>query len=477
MNVDELTTKFLAALQAKVSNALYNAWFKNLQILYTEQSTIVMYIDSDFKKKKILENNSYIDIIESTLKDVTDKDYSFELVTDMISNELINANQDVEVSNISSPIINNNYNNTNNNVNNNEDINIEYRNNNSNLIPTYTFDNYVVGESNKAAVITALEVAKNPGKTYNPFFIYGRSGIGKTHLMHAIGNYIVNNSNKTVLYVTSGQFVEDYTEMTRKANMMDNTSLIDHFKDKYRNVDVLIIDDIQMLKNATNSKDEFFKTFDLLQNEHKQIIISSDTSPNDLKMFEARLQTRFNWGITLDIKPPEIDLKVKILKNKIIGMEMANLIEDDVFDYIAHNSPADVRTLEGAINRLFVYTSLYLPEKIDVEFAKQALSDFLGSNQYLTNNLAKIRKIVAEYYDVTEESIKSKKRQANINKARQVGMYIASITTEETIERIGLEFGRDHATVLHGVAKIESELKSDKDLEKEIREIRDKLTE
>ncbi|MCR5224425.1 MAG: chromosomal replication initiator protein DnaA [Bacilli bacterium] len=473
MNVDELTTQFLSTLQAKVSNALYNAWFKNLQILYTEQSTVVMYIDSDFKKKKILENNSYIEIIEDTLKDVTNKDYSFELVTDMISNELVNANQDNEKNNI--PIINNNIND--NNVNKEEDINTEYKNINSNLIPTYTFDNYVVGESNKAAAITALEVAKNPGNTFNPFFIYGRSGIGKTHLMHAIGNYIVEHSNKTVLYVTSGQFIEDYTEMTRKANNTDNTSLIDHFKEKYRNVDVLIIDDIQMLKDANKTKDEFFKTFDILQNDHKQIIISSDTSPNDLKMFEARLQTRFNWGLTLDIKPPEVDLKVKILKNKIIGMEMASLIEDEVFDYIANNSPADVRTLEGAINRLFVYTSLYLPDKIDVEFAKQALSDFLGSNQYLTNNLAKIRKVVAEFYDVTEESIKSKKRQANINKARQVGMYLASVTTEETIERIGLEFGRDHATVLHGVAKIESELKTDKELENEIKELRDKLTE
>jgi chromosomal replication initiator protein len=325
------------------------------------------------------------------------------------------------------------------------------------------------------AQAAALEVAKNPGKTFNPFFIYGRSGIGKTHLMHAIGNYIVENSNKSVLYVTSGQFIEDFTEMTRKYNNTDNTSLIERFKDKYRNIDVLIIDDIQMLKDASKTQNEFFQTFDLLQNNNKQIIISSDTSPNDLKMFEDRLKTRFNWGMTLDIKPPELSLKIKILKNKILGMEIASEIDEDVYEYIATNSLSDVRTLEGAINRLLAYTSLFVPDRITLDFAKEALKDYLGNNQYTTNDLAKIRKVVAEYYDVTEDSIKSKKRQANINKARQVGMYLASITTEETVEKIGIEFGRDHATVLHGVSKIEEQLKEDKELSHEISELRDKL--
>jgi chromosomal replication initiator protein len=230
-----------------------------------------------------------------------------------------------------------------------------------------------------------------------------------------------------------------------------------------------------MLKDASKTQNEFFQTFDLLQNNNKQIIISSDTSPNDLKMFEDRLKTRFNWGMTLDIKPPELSLKIKILKNKILGMEIASEIDEDVYEYIATNSLSDVRTLEGAINRLLAYTSLFVPDRITLDFAKEALKDYLGNNQYTTNDLAKIRKVVAEYYDVTEDSIKSKKRQANINKARQVGMYLASITTEETVEKIGIEFGRDHATVLHGVSKIEEQLKEDKDLSHEISELRDKL--
>jgi chromosomal replication initiator protein len=469
MNVDELTTNFQATIQSKVSNALYNAWFKNLQILDIDQSTIVMYIDSDFKKKKILENSSYIDIIEKTLKDITKKDYNFELVTDFMINE---EPTPPKIENNNNNFINN-FNNTNNIITQEEQA--EYRNINSNLNPNYRFDNFIVGESNMVAQAAALEVAKNPGKTFNPFFIYGRSGIGKTHLMHAIGNYIVENSNKSVLYVTSGQFIEDFTEMTRKYNNTDNTSLIERFKDKYRNIDVLIIDDIQMLKDASKTQNEFFQTFDLLQNNNKQIIISSDTSPNDLKMFEDRLKTRFNWGMTLDIKPPELSLKIKILKNKILGMEIASEIDEDVYEYIATNSLSDVRTLEGAINRLLAYTSLFVPDRITLDFAKEALKDYLGNNQYTTNDLAKIRKVVAEYYDVTEDSIKSKKRQANINKARQVGMYLASITTEETVEKIGIEFGRDHATVLHGVSKIEEQLKEDKELSHEISELRDKL--
>ena len=471
MNVDELTIQFLASIQSKVSTALYSAWFKNMQIMDFEGSTVTLYIDSDFKKKKILENNSYTDIIEKTLKEITHKDYSFELITDVISNEIENANQfpeeiysnEIEIK----PIVNKE-----------EDINYnkEYKKLNNNLNTNLRFDNYVIGDANKAAQAIALEIAKNPGKTFNPFFLYGRSGTGKTHLMQAIGNYIVENSDKTVLYVTSEQFISDFIEMSR-SNNQDNSSIIDHFKDKYRNIDVLIIDDIQMMKDAKKTQDEFFETFDSLYTLKKQIIISSDTSPNDLQTFEDRLRTRFNWGIALDIQPPDKELKIKILKNKIIDMEAANLIQEDVFDYIASNSPADVRSLEGAINRLFVNITIWKPDVVDIQFTQKALGDLYTSNEYKTNDLTKIRKIVAEYYDLTEESLKSKKRQAQINKARQVAMYISSIQTSETVEKIGQHYNRDHATVLHACEKIKNDLTTDQELQKEINEIRDRLTE
>ena len=476
MNVDELTTQFLASIQSKVSTAVYGVFFKNIHILDVDQSTVMLYIDSDFKKKKIIDNADYTNIIEQTLKEITGKDYTFEMVTDTITNELVNANQveeepkqvSVPTSISNTPIINNYE---------EEGIRRENRNLNSNLNSELRFDNYVVGNTNKAAHVIALEVAKNPGKTYNPLFLYGRSGTGKTHLMHAIGNYIVEHSDQTVLYIRSEQFINDFIDMTRKTENSDNLSLIESFKNKYQNVDVLIIDDIQMMRDATKSKEQLFHTMDTLFDLKKQIIISSDTSPNDMDMFEARLKTRFYQGMPLDILPPDKDLKIKILKNKVIGLESAELITDEVFEYIASNSPADVRSLEGAINRLFANIAIWQPEKVDIEFTKNALGDIFGSNQYMTNDLARIRKTVAEYYDVTEESLKSKKRQASINKARQVAMYISSIQTDETVERIGQHYNRDHATVLHGCEKIKEELQSNTELEKEIKEIRDLLTE
>ena len=457
MSVEELTTKFLASIQSKVSNALYNTWFKNMQIMDIEQNEIIINIDSEMKKNTILKNNNYLEIIEKTLKELTNKDYSFELITDYSSKDddklpIIEEKDQID------------------------DEVKKYKNLNNNLRKEYTFDSFIVGKSNMVAHTYALEVAKNPGVLYNPFFIYGKSGIGKTHLMHAIGNYIVKNSNKTVLYVTSGQFIEDFTEMTRNRDYGDNTSIVERFKDKYRNIDVLLIDDIQMMRDAKKTQGEFFNTFDLLSNLDKQIVISSDTSPNDLKDFEDRLRTRFNRGMPLSIDPPELDLKIKILKNKVIGMEIADLIDDKVFNFIAENAPGDVRSLEGAINRLLAYTTLIKPDVIDVDFAKEALIEWMGNSQYMTNNVARIRKEVAKYYDVTEESIKSKKRQANINKARQVGMYLSSILTEETIERIGLEFGRDHATVIHGTEKIKNDLLTDEQLKKEINDLKDILT-
>jgi chromosomal replication initiator protein len=194
-------------------------------------------------------------------------------------------------------------------------------------------------------------------------------------------------------------------------------------------------------------------------------------------MFADRLKTRFYQGLPLEINPPDKDLKIKILKNKVIGLESAELLTDDIFEYIAANTPADVRSLEGTINRLFANIAMLKPEVISIEFVKQALGDIFGSNLYMTNDLARIRKTVAEYYDVTEDSLKSKKRQANINKARQVAMYISSIITEETVEKIGQHYNRDHATVLHSCEKIKNDLTDDEQLQKEIKELRDKLTE
>ena len=458
MDVEEITTKLKDSIKNKVASVSFDTWFKSIEVLDIEQNTVTMYIDSDFKKNYIIKNDKYIKLLEDILKEITNKDYTFELITDKITED---NEEEYKSPTLSSK---------------EEDIKIN-REINNNLRKEYRFDNFIVGESNKMAQIVALEVAKNPGKSYNPFFLYGRSGIGKTHLMHAIGNYIVDNSNKTVLYVTSEQFISDFTEMTRREGNEENYDLVKHFKEKYRNIDVLLIDDIQFLGNAPKSQDEFFHTFNELVDHNKQIIISSDRSPNDIKLLEDRLKTRFTQQGIYSINPPELELKIKIIKNKIADHEVAKSIDDKVFEYIAENSPADVRSIEGAINRLYLCILMDQPEKVTLEFAQKSLQDVLSDTQYITNSIAKIRKITAEYYDVTEDSLRSKKRTAIVNKARQVAMYICKISTEETMQKIGLEFNRDHATVIHGCDKIDEDLKTDTELQKEIKEIKEKLHE
>ena len=224
----------------------------------------------------------------------------------------------------------------------------------------------------------------------------------------------------------------------------------------------MIIDDIQFLSTAEKTQEELHNTFESLHHLDKQIIISSDTSPDDLKNFEDRLKTRFSWGMSVQISPPDLDLKLKILQNKISGHETAKIIKPEVLEYIANNSQSDVRHLEGIINRLYVMISMYQPEVVDLEFAQKYLKDDIEDNKYNDNSIEKIKRAVADYYNVTVDTLKSKKRKAEINKARQVAIYLCTMNTDETLERIGLSFNSDHATVLHAREKITEMAKNKK---------------
>ena len=346
----------------------------------------------------------------------------------------------------------------------------------SNLKKDYTFDSFVVGESNKFAQAAAMAVAENPGTMYNPLFIYGNSGLGKTHLMHAIGNYIEQRHRKKVLYVTSDDFMNDFTGLIRKSNNDNNLNYIEFFKNKYRNVDVLIIDDIQFLGGAEKTQQEFFHTFNNLYNDSKQIIVSSDRSPEDLKVLEDRLRTRFAWGLQVDISPPEFNLKVAIIK-KILKREDVKL-NDDVICYIASNVGNDVRQLEGALTRLIAYSAIMCVSNITVDFAMEALKDFTKKD-FITdqNDIRRIQKNVASFYKISFEDMKSKKRTPNLAIPRQVAMYLCRKLTDESFERIGIEFsGKNHATVIHACNKIEKEMESNKDLRDAIEDIKKQLT-
>ncbi len=345
----------------------------------------------------------------------------------------------------------------------NENSNFE-----SNLNKRYTFENFIVGNSNKFAHAAALAVAENPGSMYNPLFLYGNSGLGKTHLMHAIGNYIEKNSNKKVLYITSETFVNEFIEIARKKEDKNDFDNINLFKKKYRYVDVLMVDDIQFLARKVESQKEFFHTFNSLYGESKQIIISSDRSPNDLKILEERLQTRFNWGLAVNIYPPDYELKLAILRKKIIGESINNEIPEQVIEYMASNLGTDIRQLEGSVNRLVAYSTM-MGREINLDLAVEALKDYINAGYSEKNDVSRIQKIVADYFKISIEDLKSKKRNAGIAFPRQIAMYLCRKHTDESFPRIGIEFGgKDHSTVMHSCEKIEQEIKNNKSLAEEI---------
>ena len=445
MSNEELWNSFLDILKTRISDISYETWFKDTSLIDITDGKLIIKVPMTFHKQFL--NNNYSELIEEIINSITGTNYDLDFV---VEEDLASIDD------------------------NSANIDNDYKKINSNLNDKYTFENFIIGDSNRFAQTAALAVAEQPGKIYNPLFIYGNSGLGKTHLMHAIGNYIEKNSNKIVLYVTSEEFISDFIGVNKKDS--NNFEIVEHFKEKYRNIDVLMIDDIQFLGGASKSQEEFFHTFTNLYDSNKQIIISSDRSPDDLKILEDRLLTRFRWGLTVNIYPPDFELRCKILKDKMSGMEVAKLVNNDVIEYIASNCENDVRHLEGAITRLYAYAAMMCPKVINLEFDVDALKDYIGKSIYITNDIQKIQKAVADYFKITVEDLKSKKRTANINYPRQIAIYLCRMTTEETIIKIGLEFGnRDHSTVLHAFEKISSELKTNIKLKETLEEIKNKI--
>ena len=300
MNVEILWSNLLSQIKDELTSLSYNTWFADTELYKLDNGKAYIVVPMPIHKKHLIDN--YAELISNKLSEITGAPYELNLLLkEEIETEIKEKEESKDNIIIEERVVTNNY------------------NVNSNLNKKYVFDNFIVGNSNKFAHAAALSVAENPGNMYNPLFLYGNSGLGKTHLMHAIGNFIVENSNKKVLYVTSEQFRQDFVKANRKDDKGTNFNYIDFFKNKYRNIDVLIIDDIQFLGGASQSQQEFFHTFNNLYNDSKQIIVSSDRSPEDLKQLEDRLRTRFCWGLTVNIFPPEFTLRTEILKKKIIA--------------------------------------------------------------------------------------------------------------------------------------------------------------
>lgn len=443
MNIEILFQNALKIIEEELSSLSFHTWFEDLKIVELKDGKAIFQVPMAIHKKQL--DNNYYDTIKEALNQVTGTNFELEfLLEEEVKSREEEQKQKEVVLEVGVPT--------------------GFKNK-SNLNPNYTFDNFVVGNSNKFAQAAALSVAENPGKMYNPLFLYGNSGLGKTHLMHAIGNFILNNSNRKVLYVTSDQFINDFISINKKDDSGTNFNYVDFFKDKYRNIDVLIIDDIQFLGGATQTQQEFFHTFNTLYDDSKQIIISSDRSPDDLKLLEERLRTRFCWGLTVNIFPPDFTLRTEILRKKILAGNFEQDIPEDVIEYIASNMGSDVRQLEGSITRLVAYSTIMGGATITLDLAIDALKDFISKGISEKNDIARIQKVVAEFFQINVEDIRSKKRSANIAFPRQVAMYLCRTMTSESFPKIGTEFGgKDHSTVMHSVEKIEKEMQENKDL-------------
>ena len=438
---------FLEKIKMELAPVSFDMWFSNdnTKLIDLNEEYAKILVSSALHKRHIKDN--YLDLVEKTFTDVTGSIFKFEFITEQeLDNQSI-----IDVDEIGVP---------------------ENALFNSNLDPKYTFENFIIGASNKFAKAAALSVAEQPGSMYNPLFIFGKSGLGKTHLMQAIGNYIKENSRKKVLYVTTDAFVNDFLKLHRSTENDNNFDTVDNFKEKYRNVDVLIIDDIQYLEMAHKTQQEFFNTFNELHTNNKQIILASDRSPDDLKKLEERLRTRFFWGLIVNILPPDYQLRMDIIDNKIDSNNLKKFFPQEVKEYIANICTTDIRKLEGAITRITAFATIMNGSDITLDLAVEALSDSFNKSIISKNRIEQVQQIVANNYKISIEDLKGKKKSNDITIPRQIAMYICRIYLQESLPKIGSEFGgKDHTTVMHAVNKIKKDIKQNDELAKEINKI------
>jgi len=330
---------------------------------------------------------------------------------------------------------------------------------NPNLNPNYTFDNFVVGSCNQFAQAAATAVAKNPGKSYNPLYVYGGAGLGKTHLMNAIGHFaLMNNHKMKILYITTEKFMNELINHLQYGKILD-------FREKYRSVDILLIDDIHYLGGRERTKEEFFHTFNHLYDSQKQIVISSDCPPREIPHLEERFRSRFEWGLIADIKPPDIETRIAILRKKA-EMEDVNLSES-VALYIADKVHSNIRELEGYLRRVIAYSSLK-GEKIDLDLTKEALKGLLDTSSTIVT-VDKIQKLICHKFKIKPSQLKSKNNSPKISFPRQIAMYLSKELTKSSLPEIGKKFGgKHHTTVIHSIRKIEKMRDEDPEFNKEI---------
>ena len=429
LDKQELLTKAKELLKDEVTSITYETWIKPLEIESIEGNHIVFKAISEYHKDSI--QSRYSPLILNTLKFITNKDWSFSVVWNkeeatQVVEQVITSEQKVDT----------------------EDDLTQYTN--KTLNPKYTFETFVVGNNNRFAHAAALAVGDSPGEAYNPLFLYGGVGLGKTHLMHAIGNRILQNNRKAnVLYVTSEKFtnqlinaIKDYKNET--------------FRNKYRNIDVLLIDDIQFISGKDRVQEEFFHTFNALHEEGKQIIISSDKAPKDIALLEDRLKSRFEWGLLADLSNPDYETRLAILRKK--AQDERIIVDDHILSNIANKIDSNIRELEGVFNKIVAIASLN-NEPISIELAEKTINEFKQQSEKVISSDF-IKETVAKYFNVNKDDLAGDKRSNDITFPRQIAMYLCREVANLSFPKIGADFGnRDHSTVMHAYKKIEKEIK------------------
>ena len=432
------------------SNISYNTWIAPLTVYEVTDDTVYILVKLRASLEHIEEK--YLLPFKVCIAEVTGYEYEVSFVTD--DHVVIQEKKDTAVKKQQSNAI------------------FEQ----ANLNPKYTFDTFVVGSNNNFAHAASLAVADSPGEIYNPLFLYGGVGLGKTHLMHSIAHFILEKDpTKKVLYVTSETFTNELIDAL-KIGKNGNELAMTTFREKYRNNDVLLIDDIQFIIGKESTQEEFFHTFNHLHVSGKQIIISSDKPPKDIETLEARLRTRFEWGLIADISSPDYETRMAILRKKeeLDGLERYH-IPDEVMQYIANNITSNIRELEGSLNKLIALANLE-NKPIDIPLAAEALKDMISPNNTREITPELIIEVVSDHFNVPAAELKGKKRNAEIVLPRQIVMYLCRKMTDTPLKTIGLSLGgKDHASVSHGVKKIEHDVKTDEALNNTVNIIKKKL--
>ncbi len=438
--LDSIWQEALTLIRREIRPIYFDRWFGKDAVLSVEQRGNVVYITVKDESAKISLSTLYHELIKDTLETLMNEPLQIEIV-DMRAERIpepeeINARPQPIRSFAVKPVFNS----------------------------RYTFESFVVGSSNRFAHAAAMAVAESPARSYNPLFVYGGSGLGKTHLMHAIGQAIMVRSPGTrVVYVSSEAFTNEFISMLREKKL-------DAFKNRYRSTDILLIDDIQFLSEKEQTQEEFFHTFNALHDAGKQIVISSDRTPRDINPLSERLRSRFTGGLICDIQPPDWETRCAILQQKAFSEDMK--LDDEVTYYIADKIKANIRELEGALNKAIYFTQLNGSRHIDMGMAREALRGMLPEEDVPKLTVSLVQKTVADYFQITVDDLKSKKKDRYVTYPRQVAMYMCRDLVGATTSQIGRDFGgRDHTTVMYACDKIKSNRKSDSQLDRSISEI------